>query len=469
MSISAIDISIILFYFALMLVIGFIASRKQQSVKDYYVAGGRLGTFSIACLWFASWIGGAAVVGVASKAYQIGISGVWYVGAMALGCLSFGLFFAKKVKRMGERHDALTYPDLIEKRFDSRTRIVATVTTVVAFIAYAAGQLAAAAGILHTLLGWDYGLSVLFASAIIVLYTVSGGYLAVTYTDWLQVTVLFVGIVLIGIPLAVQNGGDVANLQANLPDGHFDIGSWGWASIAALVLSIGFSFFTAMDGYTRMFSARTEQIAQRGTLLVVLFLVPIAIGATWLGMTGAALYPGLGDSSDILSTIVVELFPVGLKGLVLVGLLAALMSTADICILTASANISRDVYQRYVNPNVGDKNLLRLSMAMSLLVGVLSALLAWRLQDIIDILLIGFTINSAALFLPSVVMIYASKVNANAAFWSISLSLLTVLFWYGAAELSSSRIAEIDPLWPGLLVSFSVFILLSKTGEASRP
>ncbi|MFK8021743.1 MAG: sodium:solute symporter [Pseudomonadales bacterium] len=461
-AISTIDLSIILFYFALMLVIGFVASRKQTTVEDYYIAGGKLGTFSIACLWFASWIGGAAVVGVASKAYQIGISGMWYVAAMAIGCLLFGLFFAKRVKRMGKQYNALTYPDLIETRFDSRTRVVATITTVVAFVAYAAGQLAAAAGILHTLLGWDYGVSVLFSSAIIVLYTVTGGYLAVTYTDWLQVTILFIGIVFIGIPLALQNGGDLANLQANLPTGHFNIGSWGWASIAALVLSIGFSFFTAMDSYTRMFSARTEQIAQRGTLLVVVFLVPIAIGATWLGMTGALLFPGLDDSSDILSTIVVELFPVGLKGLVLVGLLAALMSTADICILTASANISRDVYQRYVNPEIDSRKLLRLSMVMSLVVGILAALLAWRMQDIIDILLIGFTVNSAALFLPSVAMIYSSKVNANAAFWSICLSLITVFFWYAAAQLPSFPWAHVDPLWPGLLVSFSVFTLLNR-------
>ena len=102
---------------------------------------------------------------------------------MSIGCLLFGLFFARQVKRAGLERKMLTYPDFMESRYDSRTRVVATITTIVAFIAFAAGQLAAAAAILQTLLGWDYPTALMLASAIIVVYTASGGLLAVTYTD----------------------------------------------------------------------------------------------------------------------------------------------------------------------------------------------------------------------------------------------------------------------------------------------
>ena len=449
---SGIDTGIIFFYLALMIAIGLYASRQQASVEDYFVASGKLGTVSIACLWMAGWVGGAAVVGSAAKAYDIGISASWYATAMAIGCLLFGLFFAKRVKQLGQQHNLVTYPELMETRYDSRTRIVATITTVGAFIAYAAGQLAAAAGILHTLMGWDFGTSLLIASAIIIVYTATGGFLAITYTDWVQVTLLFVGVVIVGIPVAISQGGTWSIFHDQLPEAFFDPGGWGWPTILALVVSISLSFFTAMDSYTRTFAARSPTIARRGVLLAIVFVLPLAVGATWLGMTSAILFPGLEDSSDILSTFVVQTFPVGLKGLVLVGILAALMSTADICILTASANLSKDVYQRYINPDVEPRNLFRISIGLSVIIGVVAALMAWRMQDVIDILLVGFTINSAALFLPSIAVVYFARANSRAAFWSIALSLATVIAWYVASQTSAGAPFGLDPLWPGLTV-----------------
>ena len=454
---STIDTGIIFGYLALMIAIGFYASRKQNSVKDFFVAGGKLGTFSIACLWLASWIGGASIVGGAAKAYEFGISAGWYITCIAIGCLLFGLFFAARVKRWGNEHQLLTYPDFIETRYDSRTRIVATITTIIAYIAYAAGQLAAAGAILSTLLGWDYSSSLLLASAIIVVYTATGGFLAVTYTDWVQFSLLFIGVVLVGIPVAIANGGTWDALTTQLPAEHFNPTAWGVPTMLALGVSLPLSFFVAMDSYTRMFAAKSETAAKRGTLLAVLFLMPLAVGAIWLGMTAALLYPNVENSSDILARLVVDIFPVGLKGLMLIGILAALMSTADICILTAAANGSRDIYQRYFNPEVAPRKLFRISIGLAAIVGVASGLMAWQMRDIVAILLVAFTINTAALFVPTIAMVSSREVSTAAAFWSITLALLTVIGWYIASAMDLAPVFSIDPLWPGLIVSIAVF------------
>ena len=180
---GAFDTVILFAYLALMVGLGFYAQSRQKNIEDYFVAGRRMGPVTIACLWIAAWIGGAAVVGTSSRVYEFGVTGVWYVLAQAIGCLLFGLFMARRVKQLGDRHQHLTYPDFIEQHYDSRTRVVATITTILAFTAYSAGQLAAAAAILQVLLGWDYTLSLLLAGAIVILYTAIGGYLAVTYTD----------------------------------------------------------------------------------------------------------------------------------------------------------------------------------------------------------------------------------------------------------------------------------------------
>jgi SSS family solute:Na+ symporter len=458
-----IDSGIIFAYLALMIAIGVYASRRQDSVEDYFVAGGKLGSFSIACLWLASWVGGATIVGGTAKVFEYGISGGWYTACMLVSCLLFGLFFAARVKREGNKRNLLTYPDFIETRYDSRTRIVATITTILAYIGYAAGQLAAAGAVLSTLLGWEYSSSLLLASAIIVVYTASGGFLAITYTDWVQIVLLLVGVVLVGIPVSIANGGTIEAFVTSLPADHFNPIGWGLPTMLALGVSIPLALFVAMDSYTRMFAAKDEGAAKRGTYLAAVLLIPLVIGSTWLGLTAAVLYPGVEPESDILSQLIIDIFPVGLKGLLLVGLLAALMSTADICILTAAANGSRDIYQRYVNPDIEPKKLLQLSMVLAAIVGVASALIAWQMQDIVGILLLAFTVNAAALFVPTIAMVFLKNVNTDAAFWSISLALFTVVAWYVASVMKIAPVFQNDPLWPGLVVSIVVFSATSLT------
>ena len=168
---GTVDTMILFAYLALMVGLGFYAQRRQQGVEDYFVAGRRMGPATIACLWVAAWIGGASNVGTSARVYQLGITGIWYILAIAIGCLLFGLTMARRVKQLGDRHQHLTYPDFIEQHYDNRTRVVATVCTVLAYTAYTAGQFAAAAAMLQVLLGWDYGQALLLSGAIVILYT----------------------------------------------------------------------------------------------------------------------------------------------------------------------------------------------------------------------------------------------------------------------------------------------------------
>lgn len=466
---GTIDTAILFGYLAILIGLGFYANYKQRDVDDYFVAGRRMGPFTIGCLWLASWVGGASIVGSASRAYDLGVTAIWYVLALAIGCLLFGLLLAARIKRLGDASRYLTYPDFIEEHYDGRTRIVATVTTVLAFTAYSAGQLVAAAAILQVLLGWDYSHALMLASAIVILYTATGGYLAVTYTDWVQFILLFTGIVIIGMPIAIQQAGSWNDLRLALPDSYFDVGAWGWGQILALTGSIVLSFFVAMDSYSRSFAARSPSAARNGALLAVVFMLPIAVGATWLGLAAAVLFPGSENSSGILTVFVLETFPVGLKGLVLVGVLAAVMSSADISILTSSANYTRDIHQRFLQPDISERSMLRLSMLASTVLGLLSALMAWKMQDIIAVLQLGFTINGAALFLPTIVALFWRRhADPAAAFWSICLSLATVLFWRFGLPEGSGGLFALDPLWPGLAVSVAVFVTLSRRRSAAH-
>jgi SSS family solute:Na+ symporter len=269
-------------------------------------------------------------------------------------------------------------------------------------------------------------------------------------------------VVVVGIPVAIGAAGGWGDLRAALPDSYYDLGAQGWDRIAALVVSMVLAFFVGMDSFSRCFAARDARAARNGALLAAVLIVPLAVAAVWLGLAAAVLYPDHASSgSSVLATFVLDAFPPGLKGLMLVAVLSAIMSTADICILTASANYTRDIHQRFLRPDLSPKARLRLGIVASGVFGGLSMLLAWKMRDIIDILQLGFTINAAGLFLPTVLALYAKRVPASAAFWSIGASLVTVIGWRIAADAGAAGVFAIDPLWPGLAVSAILLFALA--------
>ena len=464
---GGLDLAIILAYFALMLAIGVYASRRQRGTEDYFVAGRRMGVFSVTCLWLSSWIGGASISGTASRAYSMGITAIWYVLIISFGLVIYGLVMAKPAKKLSNKFHNVTFPDFIENRYDTKTRVATTVTTVLAYIAYTASQFVAGAGILNALTGWPLYVCFLVTTVVIVVYTAIGGMVAVAYTDVAQMILLVLGIVLLAVPCSAHLVRTEQLSFSSLPDTYFDLGAYGWGSIAALGLSTVFSFFTCMDGYTKVFAAKDEKTARAGTLLAAGVVVVIAACATYLGFVARLEFPNLESSSASLATLIIEKFPIGVKGLVLVAILAAIMSTGDVCVLTASSNITRDLVQRFLNPNISEKRMMTLSVFSSAAIGLVAALFAWYEQDIIDTLFIAFTINSAGLFLPTVCGLFWKKSSSNAAFASIMLSLVIVLVWYVGGKVSSVPIFQVDALWPAFLASALVYFAICLAGKQS--
>ncbi|HEU4517515.1 MAG TPA: hypothetical protein VFR77_09450, partial [Steroidobacteraceae bacterium] len=246
-----------------------------------------------------------------------------------------------------------------------------------------------------------------------------------------------------------------------LPASHYDFGAQGWDKVAALVVSMVLSFFVAMDSFSRSFAARDAATARLGAVLATVLMLPIALAVAWLGLAAAVLYPDPASSASILATFVVDRFPVGLKGLMVIGILSAVMSVASISVLTASANYARDIHQRYLRPDISPPAMLRVGALAALGAGALGLLMAWRMRDIIDLLQFGFTLNSAGLFLPTVAALWTNRVPASAAFWSTAASLATVVGWRIAADAGAGGIFAIDPLWPGLVVSALLLVALS--------
>lgn len=154
---QTLDIIIIVAYFVGILVIGFVAGKKQKGFDDYFLGGKSMGALTIGCLWMAGWIGGSSVSGTASYGYSMGVTGIWYVLSITIGILIFGFTMTVPVKKVSNKINNITIPDLMEARYDSKTRIVTTITVFLATIGFVSSQFVVGASALNVLTGWSLG------------------------------------------------------------------------------------------------------------------------------------------------------------------------------------------------------------------------------------------------------------------------------------------------------------------------
>lgn len=460
------DYLVIFGFLATLIGLGVYAKKKVSGSADYFVGGRKLGVFALAALWCTSWIGGSSIVGTGSKSYELGITGAWYVLAIAIGLVIFAFTFPKLITRLGNKFNSFTYPDLMEVRYGPTARIISTITTILAYIGQTAGQVVAAGTLLYIVTGWNPGLCYIILAVVMALYTSLGGFMSMTYTNIFQFVVLLGGVAFVGVPVAHNVMASQGLSLSALPESFFDIGAWGWPTIFATIVSVVFSFYTCMEDYARCYSAKDERTSKNGALLALVGVLFIAVSSTYLGMSAQVLEPGLESGSQAIYALALNAFPAGFRVLLLIGVLAAILSTGNSCILTVSTCFSQDIYRRFMKPNVEDKKFTRITAIVTFLVGILSALFGWFMQDVMDAILIAFTVNSAGLFLPTIGMVW-KKSNSKAVVISSSVSLLVVLVWFVAGKMGAGGIFGIDPLWPGFVASVILYFplcLLTKPG-----
>ena len=465
---EGLDYIILAGYLLLLVGIGWKQRNRQDSLEQYFIGGRQSGTVALMALWMSSWIGGASIIGNAEQAYSMGLDSLWYPAAIAFGCVIFALTFSGRIKAAGDTFRHLTYPDFLENAYGSRCRTAGTVTTIFANIGYTAGQLLSAAAILNVLTGWSTGFSLLLGTAVTVFYTVLGGFRAMSQTCRLQAFIIFFGLLGFGLPAALHTVGGLDSIVTALPPSFFSSSSMSLPTILALFCSVTMTFYTSMDSYTRCFSAQSQRVARNGTLLAAVLVAGVGLSVCCMGMVARVLFPQPDSAVSAFLMLMLHVFPAGGKGLMLIVILSAIMSTANSCILTASANLSHDIYGRFIRPDASQQHLVTVGRWCGLAVGMVGAGIAWLMQDIIGLLCMAFTINSAGLFLPTLGAFFWKWGTPRAAFWSMAAALVTVLSFYTLKMLAPhmdlsglGALTQLDPLWPGLAASALLFGLLS--------
>ena len=384
---APIDIAIVVLYLVGTLIIGFIVGRKQETSTDYFLGGRKLPWWTVGMSLVASDIGSVELVGVAGGAYMYGMvlanfDWIACTVSMVIAAFIFIPFYWKA--------GVYTIPEYLGRRYNDNVRAMLAVIWGLFMVANLGILLWAAGKTINVLVGWPIQMSIILTAFVVGFYTFSGGLKAVVYTDVLQYFILTIGSIALLVVGLVKVGGidglvNKITLLSPNNQHYFDLilpadtkTPFSWS---AVLLGLGFVLGPA-------YWAGNQAIVQRclgtcsqhevkkatifGAFLKIFFPILIVVP----GIIGFALFPKLKSADDIYPTMLHTMLPVGLSGLVFAGFLAAMMSTVDSYLNSATTLWTMDVYKRYIKKQADSHHLMVVGKTLTIIFIVLAAYLA---------------------------------------------------------------------------------------------
>ena len=379
-NLNVVDILVIAAYFVVVSAIAWWAARPEKKLSsDYFLAGRDVGWLAIGASLFASNIGSEHLVGLAGTGAASGLAVGHFEWLAAFILLLLGWLFVPFYLRSG----VYTMPEFLERRYNSASRAYFTWVSIVGYVLTKISVTLFAGGVvMKAVTGFDFWTSAAILVVITGLYTIFGGLRAVIYTEVMQTAVLIFGSLTLTI-VGLNAVGGWSGLEARLPADYFsmwkpaDHPAFPWTGIifGAPILGVWY-WCTDQHIVQRVLAARNVKEARRGTIFagflkilpVFIFVVP--------GMIAAALYADVagGDADSAYPVLVTRLLPAGIKGLVLAGMLAALMSTLASAFNSCSTLLTWDVYRKW-RPGASEQRLVAVGRMTTVVLVILG--LAW--------------------------------------------------------------------------------------------
>ncbi|AMA72402.1 MULTISPECIES: sodium:solute symporter [Aneurinibacillus] len=449
---NGIDVSVIVLYLLIIALVGVLGARRAKTSEDYIVAGRNL-NFSMyfGCI-AALTLGGAATIGTAKLGYQSGISGIWFVTSQGIGLILLSIFLAKKIFNLR----VLTISEMLEKRFSVEARLISSLVAATYTTMLTVTQIIGIGSVLKVWLGWNFTLSIVVAGGIVLLYTVLGGMWSVTMTDIVQFIVMSIGIFVIMLPMSLSKVGGLAGLQEKLPSTYFDLSVMGGTDVFKSLLLYALGIVVGQDVWQRVFTARSLKTSRYGMIAAGGYSFLYAITVALIGMCAFVALPGLQDPQNAFASMAIHTLPAGVLGVVLAGVLSALMSTASGTLIASSTLLVNDIIGRFFLRQMNEKKFLVVSRITTLSVGIFAMICALWIQDILVALDIAFAVLSGALFFPIILGFFWKRVSARAVFYSIMASSVVIL-----VSLALEGTTSIVPILYGLATSGITIVLFS--------
>lgn len=478
-------------YLAMMVIIGVLYSKKTKNVGDFYLGGRKLGPFVTAMSAEASDMSSYLLMGLPGLALAAGLAEVsWTVIGLAVGTYLNWLIVAKKLRKYSERIGAITIPDYFSLRYRESKNILmalAAIMIITFFVPYTASGFAACGKLFGTLFGVDYHIAMVVSAIIIVGYTSLGGFNAASTTDFIQAIIMTVALLIVlvfgiakaGGPAAVIDNAQNLSGYLNLFQGHDPAtntaGTFGFIPIIS-TLAWGLGYFGMPHILLRFMAIENPEkvkLSRRvATVWVVISMaVAVMIGVVGLAMINNGTLPAFDDSETIIIQISNYLsthgvVPALIAGVILAGILASTMSTADSQLLAASSAASENVLGGLLKINLTDTGKMVVARVTLIIISVIGVVIAWDSNSsvfgIVSFAWAGFGATFGPVMLLSLFWRRSNKYGAIAGM--IAGGVMVFLWKYKIAGMAD--VLNIYELLPAFLTGLVINIIVSLITKA---
>lgn len=430
-----------LLYFVLMIVIGVVVARKQETRSDFFVASNSMNSGVLFATIFSTVVGANTYMGFSGMVFTDGFSMTWLL--VAAGSSYFLLFFISgKIREIASQYEVFTLPDIMELRYSRPVALVTTFFSLVALIGGAGGSILGVGVILNSLLGIDTTTAIVITAVVTIVYTTFGGLMGVALTDWVQSIIMVVGLLLVlvfgfhllqpdqTVMASVTNGGQ-ALMDAMGPE--FMSFTQGATMLMVLAWAITFMPLNTISQtqIQRVYAAKSVKSVQRISLLMILFVALFtAFGLALVGGLGSAIIPDIANPETVFPMMAMEVINPVIGMIIVTGILGACMSTVDSNLLGSGIHVSRDIYERYKKgkgQQVDEKKGLKVTRITLVVIGVLSTIAAILTPSIMGLLVMTMQFFAGATFAPILFGLFWKRANSTGAMAGLLLGGGTTL------------------------------------------
>ena len=464
-------------YFVLMLVIGFVFFKKSKDSgeKDYFLGGRSMGPWVTALSAQASDMSGWLLMGLPGSILAAGFGKVWIAIGLAIGSYLSWLLVAGRLRRFSKAAgDSITIPQYLNNRLASSSKALQVISAIVFFVCftvYVASGFKAGGILFNKVLKIDLVPSMIIFGVIILVYTFTGGFKAVCWTDFFQGLLMLVAIVVVPAVVFFTNDLNFGNITAEVPN-YFNFlpsGKLDWASVSEILsgLAWGLGYCGMPHILIRYMAIKNSKMIKKSRRIATTWVVITLAAAACIGVVGRAYLPELinGNSEEVFIQMV-RIFPGFIAGILLSAILAASMSTADSQLLVASSAFTSDIYKPIFRKKASDKELLWVGRLVVAVIAIIAFFIAINpnagsIMNLVENAWAGF----GAAFGPVIVLsLYWKRFTYKGAVACIVCGGATVVLW-----LCFAGATGIYALLPGFVVGLLACLVGSLLDKQPSP
>lgn len=488
---SIIILCAILAYMCLLIGVGFYNSKKNSTSEDFYLGGRKMGALVVAMSAEASDMSSWLLMGLPGVAYLTGIADAfWTAAGLAVGTYLNWLFTSRRLRRYSEKIDAITVPNFFAKRFHDEKNIITAISAVIIvvfFIPYVASGFAACGKLFNSLFGLDYMTGVILFSIIIVIYTIMGGFTSVATNDLIQSIVMSIALIsIVTFGVSSAGGFDAVMDNAKSLPGYFSLSAIHdavagtavpYSALSAVSLfAWGIGYFGMPHILVRFMAIEDESklvLSRRVASIWVTIAMGVAIfiGVVGLGVVKAGNMTPLEDSERVIIALTDILSQNGflaavLGGVILAGILAATMSTADSQMLVAASGVSENIVQDFFGKKLTEKQSLMVARGTILAIAAIGLFLAKDPNSsVFGIVSFAWAGMGAAFAGVMICALFWKRTTLQGALAGMISGGAMVFIWKYAVR-PMGGILDIYELLPAFLVSLAMIIIVSLATKA---